>query len=167
VSEQRRGLRPVVRDRVKGTHKRKSDWLGAILVIGLSHSCASFRSPAPEALPDGNYRISCKKPLATCLSSLDSVCKDGYQIVRATEDRKRKGAYPAVYEFVESEAVISCRQAESLAGPGARGHAAAGGASPSSPTAKPPPPSGEPTRFPTCVPWAPQDGGVGSACTGG
>lgn len=135
---------------------------GAV-VLAAACGTAHFRR---ETLPDGSLRLQCNKPLASCLGVWDSECLDGYDVIRATETRDRKGPYPTVMEFFTSEAVVRCRQAPGLVGgdaPHPDGGAIANGATPPGPAASPAPtePSaGAPPPRVGCFP------GVSQACVG-
>lgn len=86
------------------------------LLVGASlcGACALFRAARPESLPDGTYRLSCTSPLNECLASLDTVCRDGYDVIHAGEKRERRGPAPVVSITIASEAVVRCRTPEAL-----------------------------------------------------
>jgi len=46
-----------------------------------------MRSAKPESLPDGTNRLTGKTALDACLTSLDTVCHDGYEVIHASEKR--------------------------------------------------------------------------------
>lgn len=87
-------------------------WLAALLLLG---SCASMSRPKAEPLPDGTYRVACDKALADCLSPFDK-CHHGFDVVRASESRHRRGPEPLPAEYFESEAILRCRQPSRLLG---------------------------------------------------
>jgi hypothetical protein len=86
------------------------------LLMGASlyGACALLRSTKPESLPDGTYRLTCKTALDACLTSLDTICHDGYEVIHASEKRERKGPPPVDQLYLSSEAVIRCRTVEAL-----------------------------------------------------
>lgn len=86
--------------------------LAALLVCG---SCATMSRPKAEALPDGTYRVACDKPLADCLTPFDK-CNHGFDVVRASESRRRRGPEPLPAEYFESEAILRCRQPSRVVG---------------------------------------------------
>lgn len=81
-----------------------SPLLTAFFFLG---ACATTQSRAPEVQPDGTYRVACDTPLAACLAPFEK-CHHGFDVVRAREDKHRRGPEPAA-ETVSSEAVLRCR----------------------------------------------------------
>jgi len=93
----------------------KARWI-LTLSIAFAAACATTRAGRTK-LPDGSYRLTCQKELATCLSDFSSVCSaHGYDVVSAKEERSRTGVEPVETEYVASEAVVRCRQASTLFG---------------------------------------------------
>lgn len=86
------------------------------LLIGalLCGACGLLRSAKPESLPDGSYRLSCATSLAECLASLDTVCRDGFDVIHAQEKRERRGPPPVEQLTFSSEALLRCRTPEPL-----------------------------------------------------
>lgn len=120
--------------RRRATGSRPSTF--AALALWVLAGCGALRATKPEGLPGGDYRSRCDQPLHACLTSFESVCGDGYDVVRAAETRERKGSYPTVRESFTSEAVVRCRTPQSLIGDAReRGAAGAGLAPPSGATA--------------------------------
>ena len=56
----------------------------AVVALACGHT-----SPAePRKLEDGSYRVDCREPLTRCLAAFERPCPDGFDIVRAHENRK-------------------------------------------------------------------------------
>ena len=142
----------------------------AALALWVLAGCGALRATKPEGLPGGDYRSRCDQPLHACLTSFESVCGDGYDVVRAAETRERKGSYPTVRESFTSEAVVRCRTPQSLIGDAReRGAAGAGLAPPSgAAAAAAPPPSTAtaPDRPRGCFPGSTQACLGPGACAG-
>jgi hypothetical protein len=156
--------------RRRATRSRPSTF--AVLALWLLAGCAALRATKPEGLPGGDYRSRCDQPLHACLTSFESVCVDGYDVVRAAETRERKGSYPTVREFFTSEAVVRCRTPPSLIG-GARERGDGAGLAPPSgaAAAAPPQPSSTsaaapPDRPRGCFPGSTQACLGPGACAG-
>jgi hypothetical protein len=79
--------------------------------------------PPAQVQPDGSYRLACDTALATCLAPFDK-CRHGFDIVRAIEERHRRGPEPA-QETVSSEAVLRCRELTMMFGKAAQSPAVA------------------------------------------
>lgn len=86
-------------------------------------------------LPDGSFRIECRKSLAFCLDELtEDICRDyGYDVVQAKEVVTRNGVEPVNSIVTTSEAVIRCRSSGALIGDAAKTPAAAPVASQATP----------------------------------
>ena len=69
-------------------------------------------------LADGSYHVSCKEPLSHCLASgLQDVCtRYGYDVIHAKEEKKHYGPSLWEAEYVSSDAVVRCREAQALIG---------------------------------------------------
>jgi unsaturated rhamnogalacturonyl hydrolase len=71
----------------------------------------------PERLPDGTYRTSCSTPLTQCLESFETICEShGYDVISASEDRKRPDLREIPDVIVTSEAHVRCRTPEPIFG---------------------------------------------------
>jgi hypothetical protein len=99
--------------------------------LALVAACATHRVGRTN-LPDGSFKLECRKGLADCLTDLTSdICRDyGYDVVRAREVVERNGVEPVDSTFVTSEAIVRCRSGGALilrddAAPGASNRAAA------------------------------------------
>ena len=88
------------------------------IVTGLCGLLAcAFARPRPQRLADGSYQIQCPGKLAACLTALDGLCDwHGYDVVRATEKRKRSDIRDIRDETITSEAVVRCRDGDPLFG---------------------------------------------------
>jgi hypothetical protein len=116
--------------RRRATGSRPSTF--AALALWVLAGCGALRATKPEGLPGGDYRSRCDQPLHACLTSFESVCGDGYDVVRAAETRERKGSYPTVRESFTSEAIVRCRTPQSLIGDARERGAAGAGLAPAS-----------------------------------
>jgi hypothetical protein len=106
----------------------------------------------PQKQADGSYRLDCKEPLAKCLAVIEQVCADGYELLRAHENRRFYGPNEYNQPVVTSEVVARCgKPGQTTAEPAARGD---GGAAPK-PGAQ------------ACVPGATQACVGPAACRGG
>jgi hypothetical protein len=153
--------------RRRATGSRPSTF--AALAVWVLAGCGALRASKPEGLPGGDYRSRCDQPLYACLTSFESVCDDGYDVVRAAETRERKGAYPTVRESFTSEAVVRCRTPQSLIGDARERAAGAALAPPSgAAAAAPPQPSTAtaPDRLRGCFPGSTQACLGPGACAG-
>ncbi len=84
-------------------------------VFGSAVSCALFAPGRPTRLPDGSYEIKCTASLATCLAGIEKVCAwHGYDVVRASETRRRGDIPEIPTEIVTSEAVVRCGKGNPL-----------------------------------------------------
>jgi rhamnogalacturonyl hydrolase YesR len=71
----------------------------------------------PERLPDGSYRTSCTIPLTKCLETFETICEShGYEVISASEDRKRPDLREIPEVIVSSEAHVRCKAPEPLLG---------------------------------------------------
>ncbi|HEX6277391.1 MAG TPA: hypothetical protein VFZ53_30320 [Polyangiaceae bacterium] len=69
-------------------------------------------------LPDGSFKLECRKGLADCLTDLTiDICRDyGYHVVRGEEVVERIGVEPVNSINVSSEAIVRCRSSRALFG---------------------------------------------------
>jgi hypothetical protein len=119
--------------------------LAKVIGLGGLLACASTR-PQPQRLPDGSYEIRCREKLAACLTAIDGVCEwHGYDVVRATEKRKRSDIRDIRDETITSEAIVRCRDGDPLFG--------------GKPTPPPPPPPPPPAPAVVVDAGQPPDGG--------
>jgi len=86
--------------------------LGVVLVCACGHSSGVER----HAEGDGTYRIDCRQPLQRCLSSLEEVCTQGYEILRAREEKRFYGPNEINEPSLTSYAVARCTSPASLFG---------------------------------------------------
>jgi hypothetical protein len=111
---------------------------------------------------DGSYRVDCKQPLSRCLTAIEEICGDGYEILRAQEARRLVGPREINEPIVSSEVVARCGPPNRLFGDGEKREVPAtpGTSSPSGGAAPP-----SPGR--TCFPGATQACTGPAACHGG
>ena len=132
--------------------------------------CGALRATKPEGLPGGDYRSRCDQPLHACLSSFESVCGDGYDVVRAAETREREGVLPDGPRVLHQRGGRPVPDAAALIGDAReRGAAGAGLAPPSgAAAAAAPPPSTAtaPDRPRGCFPGSTQACLGPGACAG-
>src|SRR5262245_17486916 len=83
-------------------------------MLGLA--CAHSSRIERKALDDGSYLVVCKEPLTRCQTAIEEVCHDGYEIVRAHEDRAYAGPREYSEPAITSEVVGRCRSAAPLFG---------------------------------------------------
>src|SRR4051812_41697858 len=90
--------------------------LGAgIAVCGVA-ACALV-ARQPQRLPDGSFRATCDAPLTTCLQVFERVCEShGYDVLSASEARRRDDVPQVPSVVITSEALIRCKQAQPLFG---------------------------------------------------
>jgi hypothetical protein len=118
--------------------------LAAVLVSGLV-ACALVAPPVRK-LPDGSYRIACNDRLSTCLGAFENICEwHGYDVISASERRRRTDLRDVPNETVTSEAQVRCKLGEPLFGsspapPADGGASPSSGTSPASPAPSPPAP---------------------------
>lgn len=86
--------------------------LGLVLVSACGHSSGVER----HAEADGTYRIDCRQPLQRCLGSLEEVCSQGYEILRAREEKRFYGPNEINEPSLTSYAVARCTSPASLFG---------------------------------------------------
>lgn len=126
--------------------------------------CAAFHQEQPTRQPDGTYKVACPRPLNQCLVSLEPICTEGYDVIRAEEEREHRGPPPWDTVASSSEAVVRCRQTKALVTTGAAESAAPASAAPAggtaATTASPPAPAPAPAAQPTCF------RGTSQACVG-
>jgi len=123
--------------------------LGGLLTLACTHTSAVER----RAQEDGSYRVDCRLSLARCLASIEQVCGQGYEVLRAREERRLAGPIEPNEPIVISEVVARCRKDGSLIG---------GGEKPSPPASSSP---AVPSR--SCTPGATQACVGPAACRGG
>ena len=86
--------------------------LGVVLASACGHSSGVER----HAEADGTYRIDCRQPLERCLGSLEEVCSQGYEILRAREEKRFYGPNEINEPLLTSYAVARCTSPTSLFG---------------------------------------------------
>jgi hypothetical protein len=73
-------------------------------VIACSPTVGSLRP-----LDGGRYQLECKTSLRECLARAEARCDiSGYQVVDATEAKRRVGVPPVQSEYTESRAIFVC-----------------------------------------------------------
>lgn len=104
----------VRRDRCRG----RSVWIAfALLVLAwgvVLFACASERSIT--RLDDGSYQLRCDDTLQSCLRQLEGVCRHGYEVASAKDERSVYGEQTMQSESHRSEAVARCLAPKSLFG---------------------------------------------------
>ena len=136
--------------------------LGLVLVSACGHTGGVER----HAEADGTYRIDCRQPLERCLGSLEEVCSQGYEILRAREQKRFYGPNEINEPSLTSYAVARCTSPTSLFGHSDKG----GGNQAESPTSRSvagAPASAEPIERKNCVPGASQACVGPGGCRGG
>jgi hypothetical protein len=79
-----------------------------IASYGFVIACASTRNSL-RPLEGGRYQLECKTSLRECLAQAETRCDiSGYQVVRATEAKRRVGVPPVQSEYTESRAIFVC-----------------------------------------------------------
>jgi len=139
--------------------------LGVVLASACGHSSGVER----HAEADGTYRIDCRQPLERCLGSLEEVCSQGYEILRAREEKRFYGPNEINEPLLTSYAVARCTSPTSLFGKSEKeGGKQMEATSSSSPAGRPvgaPSTSGGEAK--SCVPGATQPCVGPGACHGG
>jgi len=138
--------------------------LGVVLVSACAHSNGVER----HAEADGTYRIDCRQPLERCLGSLVEVCSQGYEILRAREEKRFYGPNDRNEPSLTSYAVARCSSPASMFGKSEEGGKRVESSAPSSPRGLPA--GGGPTNdgpAKNCVPGATQACVGPGACHGG
>ena len=111
---------------------------------------------------DGSYRVECKHPLSRCLTAIEEICGEGYDVLRAQEARRLIGPREINEPIVNSEVVARCKGPNRLFGDAAKpGAPAAQGTSGPVGGAAPAPPRR------SCTPGATQACVGPAACQGG
>ena len=115
----------------------------AALVLGLGAALAACAvGPQVRKLPDGGYRIACDATLSSCLGAFETVCAwHGYDVISATERRRRLVPGELHDETITSEAEVRCKSGDALFG-----------VSPAPPPAAPAAPAPAPAPPPTVEP---------------
>ena len=134
--------------------------LAVVLTWGLV-ACAAVAPPVSK-LPDGSYRIACNETLSRCLGAFETICAwHGYDVISASERKRRADLRDVPEETVTSEAQVRCRPGEAIFG-SSPAPASAVAPAPNSP-ATPEPPN---ATAPAVVSAAPQPDGGGPPCGG-
>ena len=82
---------------------------GALLCGMVTLACSHTSGVERRKQEDGSYRVDCKQqPLARCLTAIEEVCEDGYEILRANEARRFVGPREINEPIVSSEVVARC-----------------------------------------------------------
>ena len=86
-----------------------------LLVVACVAACATQRVGRTK-LPDGTFKLECRKGLAECLTDLTKdICRDyGYEVVGGKEVVERIGVEPVNSINVSSEAIVRCRSSGAL-----------------------------------------------------
>jgi hypothetical protein len=88
--------------------------LSSALSFACFVACTSVRE-GRTALPDGSYQLRCRKTLADCLTDLADVCSaNGYDVLRAKQERNIYGVEPVSTTYIDAEAIIRCRSASAV-----------------------------------------------------
>jgi hypothetical protein len=138
---------------------------GALLCGLLIAACGHIRGYQAQPQPDGGYRVDCRDRLTRCLTAMEEVCLQGYEIVQAHEEVRYVGPREFNEPNVSSFVIARCRTQEAVFGgktrpaPGTPAPGAAPGGPPSAAPVPPTPRSCFPGATQTCV-------GPG-ACKGG
>jgi hypothetical protein len=126
-------------------------------LLGLA--ACSLSNVDHKTLPDGSHELTCRSHLSTCLVAIQETCAEaGYDVVSASEERKRAGPATIETETVRSQATVRCRTTPAIFG-GDSAKPEAPRPAPSAPVSAPPPPVCQPGTTQVCV-------GTG-ACQGG
>src|SRR4051812_43277015 len=88
----------------------------AALGVFLFSACGHSNGVERHAEADGTYRIDCRQPLERCLGSLGEVCSQGYEILRAREEKRFYGPNEMNEPSLTSYAVARCTSPASLFG---------------------------------------------------
>ncbi|HEY3494391.1 MAG TPA: hypothetical protein VGK73_06885 [Polyangiaceae bacterium] len=150
-----------------------SRWGGRLSLVALALAAAGYGCSAQQGvqrLADGSYRVECEAALLPCLEPVAKICElHGYDVVKATEDRKRYGPSPWQADVVKSSAVVRCREAKPFflfgGGESQPAPVPSGSARPVR-SATPPPPPPPPPVAPGCVPGTSLACAAPSGCTG-
>ena len=84
-------------------------WCGALLCGLLIAACAHVSGYRAQPQPDGSYRLDCRDHLTRCLTALEEVCRQGYEIVQAHEDVRYAGPREFIEPTITSVAIARCR----------------------------------------------------------
>ena len=139
--------------------------LGLVFVSACGHSSGVER----HAEADGTYRIDCRQPLERCLGSLEEVCSQGYEILRAREEKRFYGPNELNEPSLTSYAVARCTSPASLFGKPDKDAGVQPESAPASSTAGVSADSGPTSggRAKSCIPGATQACVGPGACQGG
>jgi hypothetical protein len=85
-------------------------WHGVSLMCLAAAACA-HGSIERRAQPDGSYRVDCKGSLTRCLTAVEEVCRQGYEVIEAREDVRYLGPIEPNEPIVTSEVVARCKGA--------------------------------------------------------
>jgi hypothetical protein len=90
----------------------------ALLIAIVSAAACASQPAGRTALPDGSFKIECRKGLAACLTDLTKdICQEyGYEVLKGQEVVKRYGVEPVNSVLVTSDAVVRCRSPAALIG---------------------------------------------------
>ena len=128
----------------------------AALGAGAIAACASLAPRQPQRLPDGSFRVACDAPLTSCLEPFDRICdSNGYDVVSASERRKRIDLRDVPEVIVSSEAQVRCKPGDPVLGTWPPRSSPAPAAAPP-PIVSPPPATAPPLPSPAPAP----DGGL-------
>jgi hypothetical protein len=76
---------------------------------GLVTACSAANADSVRPLADGRYELECKNSLRECLAHAEAGCgSSGYQVLGATEVRRRVGVPPVESDYTESRALFMC-----------------------------------------------------------
>ncbi len=85
--------------------------LGALLGAA---ACASS-SATMQKLEDGSYRLECQSKLSACLRQVEDPCASyGYEVLNGRQEVRAFGPEQLQSTYVNSEAVVMCRNANGL-----------------------------------------------------
>jgi len=139
-----------------------------LVAVALAAAACAMVAPPVSRLPDGSYRVACNRTLSSCLEAFETICGwHGYDVISASEDRRRGDLRDVPELTIASEAQVRCREGKALFGGGTAAPAVAPAATPAA--AEPPPAptvellSTSPSS-PSCL-APPPDGGA-TACGG-
>jgi len=101
---------------VTGGESRPALALVLAVLVALATACALVAPPLSK-LPDGSYRVACKEALSSCLKPFETVCGwHGYDVISASEDRRRGDLRDVPELTIASEAQVRCKEGKALFG---------------------------------------------------
>ena len=136
-------------------------WCGALLCGLLIAACAHLPRYRAQPQADGSYRLDCRDHLTQCLTALEEVCRQGYEIVQAHEVVRYAGPREFTEPTITGVVSARCRTPAPLLG----GKPAPATAVPASVGAADAAPTPVPPR--TCFPGSTQACIGPGACKGG